>query len=110
MSEATPHVVDARLQEALDQYFNGVQLRATIGDVAVLSAIRKQNSAPVDVYTPSFEAAREDKDTIRDPEGVRGIHQARPSPSASRRTPPLLPRLQEAPVAGTSLMPGSRLR
>lgn len=60
MSDTTPHVVDARLKEALDKYFNGVALRARVGDCAILSAIRKQNSAPVDIYTPSYEAGRDD--------------------------------------------------
>lgn len=60
MTDATNNVIDARLQEALNQYFNGVALRQTIGDCAVLSAIRKQNGAPVDIYTPSFAVARDD--------------------------------------------------
>lgn len=54
MNDTANNVIDARLQEALSQYFNGVTLRETIGDCAVLSAIRKQNGAPVDIYTPSF--------------------------------------------------------
>lgn len=60
MTEQSNNVVDARQQEALAQYFNGVSLSKTIGDCAVLAAIRKQNSAPVDIYTPSFEVARDD--------------------------------------------------
>jgi hypothetical protein len=60
MNDAANNVIDARLQEALSQYFNGVALRETIGDCAVLSGIRKQNGAPVDIYTPSFAVAGDD--------------------------------------------------
>ncbi|MEL6801510.1 MAG: SUMF1/EgtB/PvdO family nonheme iron enzyme [Pseudomonadota bacterium] len=60
MSDTPNTVIDARLQEALDQYFNGVTLRKSVGDCAILSAIRKQNGAPVDIYTPSYNAARDD--------------------------------------------------
>lgn len=60
MSDISTNVIDARMQEALGQYFNGVALRKTVGDVAVLSAIRKQNGAPVDIYTPSYNAGRDD--------------------------------------------------
>lgn len=60
MTDTANNVIDARLQEALSQYFNGVTLRETIGDCAVLSGIRKQNGAPVDIYTPSFAVANDD--------------------------------------------------
>ncbi|WP_347313406.1 SUMF1/EgtB/PvdO family nonheme iron enzyme [Defluviimonas sp. SAOS-178_SWC] len=60
MTDTANNVIDARLQEALSQYFNGVTLRETIGDCAVLSGIRKQNGAPVDIYTPSFAVAGDD--------------------------------------------------
>lgn len=60
MTDIANNVIDARLQEALGQYFNGVTLRQTVGDCAILSGIRKQNGAPVDIYTPSFEVARDD--------------------------------------------------
>lgn len=60
MTDTANNVIDARLQEALGQYFNGVTLRQTIGDCAVLTAIRKQNGAPVDIYTPSFAVSRDD--------------------------------------------------
>ncbi len=60
MSDIANNVIDARLQEALGQYFNGVTLRERIGDCAILSGIRKQNGAPVDIYTPSFEVGSDD--------------------------------------------------
>ncbi len=60
MNDIANNVIDARLQEALGQYFNGVTLRQTVGDCAILTGIRKQNGAPVDIYTPSFEVARDD--------------------------------------------------
>ncbi|MEM9971950.1 MAG: hypothetical protein AAF762_12745, partial [Pseudomonadota bacterium] len=60
MTDTPNTVIDARLQEALDQYFNGVTFRKSVGDCAILSAIRKQNGAPVDIYTPSYTAARDD--------------------------------------------------
>ena len=60
MSDTANNVIDARLQEALGQYFNGVTLRERVGDCAILSGIRKQNGAPVDIYTPSFEVAGDD--------------------------------------------------
>jgi formylglycine-generating enzyme len=61
MNDTANNVIDARLQESLSQYFNGVALRETIGDCTVLSGIRKQNGAPVDIYTPSFAIAGDDK-------------------------------------------------
>ncbi|MEM8631810.1 MAG: SUMF1/EgtB/PvdO family nonheme iron enzyme [Pseudomonadota bacterium] len=61
MSDTSNNVVDARLQDALSQYFNGVTFLKTVGDCAILSGIRKQNGAPVDIYTPSFSANREDE-------------------------------------------------
>ncbi|MGB3313214.1 MAG: SUMF1/EgtB/PvdO family nonheme iron enzyme [Albidovulum sp.] len=60
MNDTANNVIDTRLQEALSQYFNGVTLRETIGDCAVLTGIRKQNGAPVDIYTPSFAVAGDD--------------------------------------------------
>src|SRR6056297_3632382 len=60
MQDTANHVIDARLSEALGQYFNGVTLEKTVGDCAVLSGVRKQNSAPVSIYTPSFSVARDE--------------------------------------------------
>ena len=60
MNDTANNVIDTRLQEALSQYFNGVTLRETIGDAAVLTGIRKQNGAPVDIYTPSVAVAGDD--------------------------------------------------
>jgi formylglycine-generating enzyme required for sulfatase activity len=60
MTEDHGDVLDARLAQALQQYFNGVKYRETVGDCVVVSAIRKQNSAPVDVYAPTFAIAGED--------------------------------------------------
>jgi formylglycine-generating enzyme len=60
MYEEAGNTVDARLQQALQQYFNGVTYRKTVGDCTILAAIRKQNSAPVDLYTPTFAVAAED--------------------------------------------------
>lgn len=60
MNDTANNVIDARLLDALGQYFNGVTLRETIGDCAVLSAIRKQNGAPVDIYTPSVTIAADE--------------------------------------------------
>lgn len=54
------NVIDARLSEALEQYFNGIVLEKTVGDCALLSGVRKQNSAPVSIYTPSFTVARDE--------------------------------------------------
>ena len=60
MQDTANHVIDARLSEALGQYFNGVTLEKTVGDCAILSGVRKQNSAPVSIYTPSFSVARDE--------------------------------------------------
>lgn len=60
MTDTTNAVVDSRLLEALEGYFNGVRLDRTIGDCTILTAIRKQNGAPVDIYTPSHAASRDD--------------------------------------------------
>lgn len=60
MNDTANNVIDTRLQEALSQYFNGVTLRETIGDCAVMTGIRKQNGSPVDIYTPSFAVAGDD--------------------------------------------------
>ncbi len=61
MSEPTNTAVDARILDALKQYFNGVAPKGTIGDCTVLSGIRKQNSAPVDIYTPTYAVSQDDK-------------------------------------------------
>lgn len=60
MKDGANSVIDARLSEALGAYFNGVALLKTVGDCALLSGVRKQNGAPVTIYTPSFSAARDD--------------------------------------------------
>lgn len=60
MNDTANNVVDARLTEALGTYFNGVTLLKTVGDCAILSGVRKQNGAPVSIYTPSFSVARDD--------------------------------------------------
>ena len=60
MQDTANNVIDARLSEALGQYFNGVTLRSTVGDCTILSGVRKQNGAPVSIYTPSFSVARDD--------------------------------------------------
>lgn len=60
MQDTANHVIDARISEALGQYFNGVTLEKTVGDCAILSGVRKQNSAPVTIYTPSFSVARDE--------------------------------------------------
>ncbi|MEM1342276.1 MAG: hypothetical protein AAGF68_08125, partial [Pseudomonadota bacterium] len=60
MKDGANNVIDARLTEALGAYFNGVALLKTVGDCALLSGVRKQNGAPVTLYTPSFSAARDD--------------------------------------------------
>ncbi len=60
MRDTANSIVDSRLTEALGQYFNGVTLKTTVGDCTILSAVRKQNGAPVDIYTPSYTVARED--------------------------------------------------
>lgn len=60
MTDTANSVVDSRLLEALEGYFNGVRFARTIGDCTVLTAIRKQNGAPVDIYTPSHAASRDD--------------------------------------------------
>ncbi|RDC75292.1 hypothetical protein DLJ49_00625 [Rhodovulum sp. 12E13] len=60
MSDDHGNVLDARLAQALQQYFNGVKYRKTVGDCVIVSAIRKQNSAPVDIYAPTFAIAGED--------------------------------------------------
>lgn len=61
MNDTVTNVIDARLQDALSQYFSGVAFKQTVGDCAILSGVRKQNGAPVDIYTPSFEMSRDDK-------------------------------------------------
>jgi len=60
MQDTANHVIDSKLSEALGQYFNGVTLEKTVGDCAILSGVRKQNSAPVSIYTPSFSVARDE--------------------------------------------------
>lgn len=60
MTDTANSVVDSRLLEALEGYFNGVRFARTIGDCTILTAIRKQNGAPVDIYTPSHAASRDD--------------------------------------------------
>ena len=60
MQDNANNVIDARLSEALEAYFNGVTLLKTVGDCAILSGVRKQNGAPVSIYTPSFNVARDD--------------------------------------------------
>lgn len=60
MQDGANNVIDARLSEALGTYFNGVTFLKTVGDCALLSGIRKQNGASVTIYTPSFNAARDD--------------------------------------------------
>jgi sulfatase modifying factor 1 len=60
MTDTVSNVIDTRLQDALGQFFNGVALRRTVGDCTILSAIRKQNGAPVDIYTASYAAARDE--------------------------------------------------
>ena len=61
MMDTANNVIDSRLSSALGQYFNGVALQRTVGDCAILSGVRKQNGAPVDIYTPSFAAAQDDE-------------------------------------------------
>lgn len=60
MSDIANNVIDARLQDALSQYFNGVALKQTVGDCAILEGIRKQTGSPVDIYTVSYTVARDD--------------------------------------------------
>lgn len=60
MNDTANNVIDARLSEALGTYFNGVTLLKTVGDCAILSGVRKQNGAPVSIYTPSFSVARDE--------------------------------------------------
>ncbi|MEO9827226.1 MAG: SUMF1/EgtB/PvdO family nonheme iron enzyme [Paracoccaceae bacterium] len=60
MNDTANNVIDARLSEALGTYFNGVTLLKTVGDCAILSGVRKQNGAPVSIYTPSFAVARDE--------------------------------------------------
>lgn len=60
MTDNANNVIDSRLQDALGQYFNGVSLRQTVGDCAVLEGIRKQNGSPVDIYTASYTVARDE--------------------------------------------------
>ena len=60
MQDNANNVIDVRLADALGAYFNGVTLQKTVGDCAILSAVRKQNGAPVSIYTPSFTVARDD--------------------------------------------------
>ena len=60
MTETANKVIDSRLLEALEGYFNGVRLDRLVGDCSVLIGIRKQNGAPVDIYTPSHAASRAD--------------------------------------------------
>ena len=60
MQDNANNVIDARLSEALGTYFNGVTLQKTVGDCAILSGVRKQNGAPVSIYTPSFSVARDE--------------------------------------------------
>ncbi len=60
MQDNANNVIDARLSEALGTYFNGVTLLKTVGDCAILSGVRKQNGAPVSIYTPSFNVARDE--------------------------------------------------
>ncbi|MEL6572965.1 MAG: SUMF1/EgtB/PvdO family nonheme iron enzyme [Pseudomonadota bacterium] len=61
MRDTANTMIDSRLTEALGQYFNGVTLKTTAGDCTILSAVRKQNGAPVDIYTPSYTVARDDE-------------------------------------------------
>lgn len=60
MQDGANHIIDARLSEALGAYFHGVSLLKTVGDCALLSGVRKQNGAPVTIYTPSYAAARDE--------------------------------------------------
>ena len=60
MQDTANNVIDSRLSEALGQYFNGVTLRNTVGDCSILTGVRKQNGAPVSIYTPSFSVARDE--------------------------------------------------
>lgn len=60
MNDTANNVIDARLSEALGSYFNGVTLLKTVGDCSILSGVRKQNGAPVSIYTPSFNVARDE--------------------------------------------------
>ena len=60
MNDTANNVIDARLSDALGTYFNGVTLLKTVGDCAILSGVRKQNGAPVSIYTPSFSVARDE--------------------------------------------------
>ena len=54
------NVLDARLAQALAQYFNGVKYRKTVGDCTIIAGIRKQNGAPVDIYAPTFSVSADD--------------------------------------------------
>ena len=54
------NVLDARLAQALAQYFNGVKYRKTVGDCTIIAGIRKQNGAPVDIYAPTFAISADD--------------------------------------------------
>jgi formylglycine-generating enzyme required for sulfatase activity len=60
MNDTANNVIDARLSEALGSYFNGVTLLKTVGDCSILSGVRKQNGAPVSIYTPSFSVSRDE--------------------------------------------------
>lgn len=60
MHDTANNVIDSRLSEALGQYFNGVTLVKIVGDCAILSGVRKQNGAPVSIYTPSITIARDE--------------------------------------------------
>ncbi|MEM9707649.1 MAG: SUMF1/EgtB/PvdO family nonheme iron enzyme [Pseudomonadota bacterium] len=60
MDDTANNVIDARLSDALGTYFNGVQLRASVGECALLDGVRKQNGAPVSIYTASFSVSKDD--------------------------------------------------
>ncbi len=60
MQDTANNIIDTRLSEALETYFNGVTLKQTVGDCAILTGVRKQNGAPVAIYTPNFNVSKDD--------------------------------------------------
>lgn len=61
MKDTQYSVIDARLEEALEKFFDGIAVRKTVGDSTILGAVRKANGARVDIYTPAYALATDDK-------------------------------------------------
>lgn len=60
MLDSPEYVIDAKVHEALSKYFHGVTLKKIVGDCSVLTGIRKQNGAQVEILVPSYAASRDD--------------------------------------------------